>query len=76
METLLASDLFADLWIPPYPLLYVVLIIGACLTAGVGILVLSFYEDFYWADEGFRDELRFTRFQREMRDKNKTTYSN
>ena len=46
-------------WVPSYPLLYVVLIVGAFLTAGVAMSAFSFYDDYYWGDEDFRDQLRF-----------------
>jgi len=46
-------------WVPSYSLLYIVLIVGALLTAGVAMSAFSFYEDFYWGDEDFRDQLRF-----------------
>ena len=46
-------------WVPSYSLLYIVLIVGALLTAGVAMSAFSFYDDYYWADEDFRDQLRF-----------------
>tara|TARA_B100001029_G_C14899365_1_gene360016 strand:- start:329 stop:547 length:219 start_codon:yes stop_codon:yes gene_type:complete len=46
-------------WVPSYSLLYVVLIVGALLTAGVAMSAFSFYDDYYWSDEDFRDQLRF-----------------
>ena len=46
-------------WIPPYSLIYIVLIIGALLTAGVAMSAFTFYEDYYWGDKDFRDQLRF-----------------
>ena len=46
-------------WVPSYSLLYIVLIVGALLTAGVAMSAFSFYEDYYWGDEDFRDQLRF-----------------
>ena len=46
-------------WVPSYSLLYVVLIVGALLTAGVAMSAFSFYDDYYWGDEDFRDQLRF-----------------
>ena len=39
--------------------LYIVLIVGALLTAGVAMSAFSFYDDYYWGDEDFRDQLRF-----------------
>ena len=46
-------------WVPSYSLLYIVLIVGALLTAGVAMTAFSFYDDYYWADKAFRDQLRF-----------------
>ena len=46
-------------WVPSEYLLYIVLIIGALLTAGVAMSAFSFYDDYYWSDEDFRDQLRF-----------------
>ena len=42
-----------------YSFLYIVLIVGALLTAGVAMSAFSFYEDYYWGDKDFRDQLRF-----------------
>ena len=46
-------------WVPSYSLLYIVLIVGALLTAGVAMSAFSFYDDYYWSDGDFRDQLRF-----------------
>tara|TARA_Y100001968_G_scaffold278888_1_gene274504 strand:+ start:684 stop:929 length:246 start_codon:yes stop_codon:yes gene_type:complete len=46
-------------WVPSNSLLYIILIVGALLTAGVAMSAFSFYEDYYWRDEDFRDQLRF-----------------
>ena len=46
-------------WVPSYSLLYVVLIVGALLIAGVALSAFSFYDDYYWGDEDFRNQLRF-----------------
>ena len=46
-------------WVPSYSFLYFVLIVGALLTAGVAMSAFSFYEDYYWGDKDFRDQLRF-----------------
>ena len=46
-------------WVPSYSLLYIVLIVGALLTAGVAMSAFSFYDDYYWGDEDFRNQLRF-----------------
>ncbi len=44
-------------WVPSYSFLYIVLIVGALLTAGVAMSAFSFYDDYYWGDEDFRDQL-------------------
>ena len=46
-------------WVPSHSLLYIVLIVGALLIAGVAMSAFSFYDDYYWGDEDFRDQLRF-----------------
>ena len=46
-------------WVPSNSFLYIVLIVGALLTAGVAMSAFSFYDDYYWGDEDFRDQLRF-----------------
>ena len=46
-------------WVPSNSLLSIVLIVGALLTAGVAMSAFSFYEDYYWGDEDFREQLRF-----------------
>ena len=51
-------------WVPSYSLLYVVLIVGALLTAGVAMSAFTFYEDYYWGDKDFRDQLRFINLKR------------
>ena len=51
-------------WIPTYSLIYIVLIIGALLTAGVAMSAFTFYEDYYWGDKDFRDQLRFINLKR------------
>ena len=51
-------------WVPPYSLIYIVLIIGAPLTAGVAMSAFTFYEDYYWGDKDFRDQLRFINLKR------------
>ena len=45
-------------WFPSDSFIYLVLIIGALLTAGVAMSVFTFYEDHYWGDENFRNQLR------------------
>ena len=54
-------EIFSEIgnWVPSYSLLYIVLIVGALLTAGVAMSAFSFYDDYYWGDEDFRDQLRF-----------------
>lgn len=47
-----------EAWIPSQSFLFVVLVIGAFLTGGVALSVLTFYEDHYWGDKQYRKELR------------------
>ena len=39
----------------------VILVLGALFTAAVGVSVASFYIDDYWADEDYRNQLRFNK---------------
>ncbi len=57
-------------WVPSNYLIYLVLIMGGLLTAGVAMSVFSFYEDHYWADESFRNKLRFHPLHRNLSNKN------
>ncbi len=54
-----------EVWVPSQTFLHIVLVIGALLMAGVALAVFSFYEDYYWGDRKFRDELRLHPSQRE-----------
>ena len=45
-------------WLVSQPFLYIVLVLGAMLTAGVGVSVFSFYVDDYWTDRDYRERLR------------------
>ncbi len=51
-------------WVPPFSLIYIVLIVGALLTAGVAMSAFTFYDDYYWGDKDFRDQLRFHNLRR------------
>ncbi len=55
---MLITTLSTNEWMTSHAFLYVVLVIGAMLTAGVGVSVFSFYVDDYWTDEKFRENLR------------------
>ena len=57
-------------WVPSDYLIYLVLIMGGLLTAGVAMSVFSFYEDHYWGDESFRNELRFNPLNRNLSNQN------
>ena len=46
-------------WVPSYTLIYIILILGALITAGVVMSAFSFYDHYYWGDEDFRAQLRF-----------------
>ena len=52
------------IWVPSQGLLFCVLVFGALLTAGVALSVFTFYEDHYWADKEFREELRSMKSKR------------
>ena len=54
-----------EAWIPSRGLLLCVLVVGALLTAGVALSVFTFYEDHYWTDKEFREELRSMRSKRQ-----------
>ena len=58
-------------WVPTDYLIYLVLIMGGLLTAGVAMSVFSFYEDHYWGDEYFRNQLRFHPLNRNLSNKNR-----
>mgnify|MGYP001247524433 FL=1 len=47
-----------DAWIPSKGFLYVVLIFGALFLAGVALSAFTYYEDHYWGDSKYREELR------------------
>ena len=45
-------------WIPSQAFLRGVLVLGALFFAGVFLSAVTYYEDHYWADSKFREELR------------------
>ncbi|ABX08569.1 hypothetical protein [Prochlorococcus marinus] len=47
-----------QVWKPSEGLIYFLLVIGAFLTAGVALSILTFYEDCYWGDESYRKVLK------------------
>ena len=57
-------------WVPSGYLIYLVLIMGGLLTAGVAMSVFSFYEDHYWGDANFRNKLRFHPANRNLSNQN------
>ena len=57
-------------WGPSGYLIYLVLIMGGLLTAGVAMSVFSFYEDHYWGDENYRNKLRFHPSHRDLSNQN------
>ena len=61
LSFLLSQDVFA----PTKLMLYCVLIIVAFLTAGVALAIFSFYEDHYWGDQEFREQLRLNQSLRD-----------
>ncbi len=54
----------SDAWIPSKGFLYCVLVIGALFLAAVVLSAFTFYEDHYWADIKYREELRFNSSRR------------
>ncbi len=42
---------------------FIILLAGALMIAGVGVMVFSFYVDDYWADEEYRKSLKGDRGQ-------------
>lgn len=52
-------------WIPSETFLNGVLIVGALFLAGVFISAFTYYEDHYWGDEKFREELRINSSKKE-----------
>ena len=57
-------------WVPSDFLIYLILIMGGLLTAGVAMSVFSFYEDHYWGDENYRNKLRFHPSHRNLSNQN------
>ena len=57
-------------WVTSDYLIYLVLIIGGLLTAGVAMSVFLFYEEHYWGDENFRNKLRFHSSHRNLSNQN------
>ncbi len=57
-------------WVPSDYLIYLILIMGGLLTAGVAMSVFSFYEDHYWIDANFRNQLRFHSSNRNLSNQN------
>ena len=55
-----------EAWIPSKGFLYGVLVIGAFFLAGVALSAFTFYEDHYWGDSQYREELRFNPSRKEF----------
>ena len=55
----LSSTPSVVIWSPPPELLFTLLVIGALMVAAVVLMIFSFYEDFYWGDADYRNELRW-----------------
>ena len=65
---LLASALQSkEVWSPPHGLLFGILVLGAILIAGVFLMIFSFYEDYYWGDQEYREQLRWNSSRRKKR---------
>ncbi len=56
--TIILLSTSVQAWTPPTGLFFAILVLGAFLFAGVGMFAFSFYEDYYWADEEYRKQLR------------------
>ena len=54
-----------EAWIPSKGLLFGVLVIGALFLAGVALSAFTYYEDHYWGDSKYREELRFNPSRRD-----------
>ena len=48
-----------QVWDPPQGFLETLLVIGALLFAAVFLLIFTFYEDYYWGDKEYMEELRW-----------------
>ena len=55
-----------DPWIPSKGFLYGVLVIGALFLSGVALSAFTYYEDHYWRDSKYREELRFNPSKRDL----------
>ncbi len=55
-----------EAWIPSKGFLYGVLVIGALFLAGVALSAFTYYEDHYWGDSKYREELRFNPSKRDL----------
>ena len=55
-----------EAWIPSKGFLYVVLLVGALFLAGVALSAFTYYEDHYWGDIKYRDELRINPSRRDI----------
>ena len=55
-----------EAWIPSKGFLYCVLIVGALFLAGVALSAFTYYEDHYWGDSKYRDELRVNPSRRDF----------
>ena len=64
------NSLFAlasqEAWIPSKAFLSVVLLVGALFLAGVALSAFTYYEDHYWGDIKYRDELRINPSRRDL----------
>ena len=46
------------IWRPSDGLIYLLLVMGAFLVAGVTLSIFTFYEDCYWSDQSYRKFLK------------------
>ena len=55
-----------EAWIPSKGFLYGVLCFGALFLAGVALSAFTYYEDHYWGDSNYREELRLNPSRRDF----------
>ncbi len=65
VQNLFLFTISKQAWIPSKQFLFFVLVLGAIFLGGVFLSALTFYEDHYWGDEKFREELRFNSSRRD-----------
>ncbi len=54
-----ATLLSNSIWTPSPLLMPILLVLGALFIAAVALLIISYYEDYYWNDVEYRRDLRW-----------------